>query len=290
MRNKFSEWIEQGIAPFHHEARETDTMFDPITQTYNKFWGLATDTCMSVTEAGRRIISGSLISDTSLVGQHKKNRLKYCYEYNNVDFRHSGFHNLVQFLEWAGLCIKPSSINSQFCWECVPMADGEICVGRNCEIELAESCDSLMPVYSNMYEKTPGAVVSVINNAETLPDIINQMNESNNVIGDDWWVDVSSGGNVVYSKIGNQTIILEMNGIGQKFECPELDNLLKINGLEDIFLISQPNGRGYYISSNDPKWLSVLRKKNCKITNPEFRNASPDEKFQVIQNMINSIS
>ena len=67
MLNRFKQMIDAGTAPgpykdnvIGNDVPETDY----ICRVYNNFWSVVTDTHMSMTEDGRRVVTGSFISKT----------------------------------------------------------------------------------------------------------------------------------------------------------------------------------------------------------------------------------
>lgn len=69
--NRFKQMIEQGIA--RGPWRESENVLpndtpetDYICRTYNNFWGIVTDTHMSVMEDGNRVITGSFVAKTKV--------------------------------------------------------------------------------------------------------------------------------------------------------------------------------------------------------------------------------
>ena len=63
MRDKFSELIKQGVAEFNYTPISKNVPeADPICRMYNNIFSIPTDTHMSITDNGDRVITGHMIN------------------------------------------------------------------------------------------------------------------------------------------------------------------------------------------------------------------------------------
>ena len=111
MRNKFSEWVEQGIAKFDYipilpESSETDI----ICKTYNNVFAMALDTHMSMLEDGRRIITGHNVATKNW--EYFIN----CCRWGGMDFTDSGLYTVNCYLRDQGLEGRREMINGDIVW------------------------------------------------------------------------------------------------------------------------------------------------------------------------------
>lgn len=67
MLKRFKQMIDNGVAPgpYKNDVISNDTPeTDYICRVYNNFWSVVTDTHMSMTDDGRRVVTGSFITRT----------------------------------------------------------------------------------------------------------------------------------------------------------------------------------------------------------------------------------
>lgn len=98
MRNKFTDLMTNGVASFNYTpitSELPDT--DPISRMYNNIFSIPTDTHMSITSNGERVITGHMINT------RKWETFCCSLIWGGVDFRTSGFWSLCDFLYKHGL-------------------------------------------------------------------------------------------------------------------------------------------------------------------------------------------
>lgn len=126
MRNKFTDLMNSDIASFKYTpitSDEPDT--DPICRTYNNIFSIPTDTHMSITADGERVITGHMINT-----QHWGDFCcSYCW--GAVDFRTSGTWSLCEFLYRNGLKGETATLNGDVVYKIVPRDSDEECPGCN---------------------------------------------------------------------------------------------------------------------------------------------------------------
>lgn len=120
MRNLFSEYIRAGVASPQNYREYFTNEKDKMIVMYNNIWGACTDTCMSLTNRGRRIVTGGLFDypvDTS--GFNPRYNVLYDNPRPDIDVRPSGFLNLDHFARRYGMRIILTIFNESPCWEFV---------------------------------------------------------------------------------------------------------------------------------------------------------------------------
>lgn len=122
MRDKFSDLIKNGIADFHYTPLTSDKPdTDPICRTYNNIFSIPSDTHMSITADGERVITGHMINT-----QHWGDFCcSWCW--GAVDFRTSGVWCLCDFLYKNGLKGEIASLNGDVVYKIVAREPGEKC-------------------------------------------------------------------------------------------------------------------------------------------------------------------
>lgn len=110
MRNKFSEWVEQGIAKFDYTPILPEMHHkDPICLEYNNIFSMALDTHMSLLEDGRRIITGHN------VGTDKWNYFMNCSHWGGINFcENHNYFTLRGFLQNNNLVDTYGLINGDY--------------------------------------------------------------------------------------------------------------------------------------------------------------------------------
>lgn len=107
MRNKFSELIKDGVASFNYTPITSslpDT--DPICRYYNNVFSIPTDTHMSITDDGERIITGHMINTD-------KWEVFCCAQnWGAVVFKTAGVWSFCDFLHRNGLKGEKSILNN----------------------------------------------------------------------------------------------------------------------------------------------------------------------------------
>lgn len=121
MRDKFTEWIEQGVASFEYtpicgELPEQDS----ICRFYNNVFGATSDTHMACSPDGNRYITGRV------VGWEKKwSNFQHLPEFGGVTFKDSGFWCLSDFLWANGLEAMMNTLNGDTVAMVVPRTKSE---------------------------------------------------------------------------------------------------------------------------------------------------------------------
>lgn len=107
MRNKFTDLINAGVADFTYYTPLTSDMpdTDPISRMYNNIFSIPTDTHMSITDDGDRVITGHMINTMDW-----ENFCCSCV-WRGVNFKTTGFWSLCDFLYKNGLKGSKISLN-----------------------------------------------------------------------------------------------------------------------------------------------------------------------------------
>lgn len=121
-RDKFTQWIEQGITGFfrHDPVAPSVPTSCPITRRYNNAWGALTDTHASVVcgkNGGYKII----ITGTFISRPGKWNSLLYAANWGGFVFASTGYTTLADFLHRNHLDYQLVIINGQDAIELVPV-------------------------------------------------------------------------------------------------------------------------------------------------------------------------
>lgn len=119
MRNKFSEWIDAGIAKFEYTPTLPEiSQTDPVCTQYNNIFGMALDTHMSLLEDGRRIITGHNVAT------QKWRYFINCSQWGGMNFADAGYWSVNDFLGRFNLGGIESVVNGDIVWlveECLPV-------------------------------------------------------------------------------------------------------------------------------------------------------------------------
>ena len=111
MRNKFSEWVDAGIARFEYTPILPEvSQNDPICMQYNNIFSMALDTHMSLLEDGRRIITGHNVAT------QKWRYFVNCSQWGGMNFADAGYWSVNDFLSRFNLGGKESVINGDIVW------------------------------------------------------------------------------------------------------------------------------------------------------------------------------
>lgn len=275
MRNRFSELVNQGVASFQHQAVAPETpTTGPICRTYNSLWGALTDTHMSYVN-GENIITGTFVGDPQ-----NWTKLLYAGNWGGCNICQSGFCSLADFLSSCGMQAVYTPINGQPALKLVQVDRQEPCKGMEC------TC------YTTSESKIPqnvarlGAVQECFDEATTLFEAAERMNESRAVLGNKWTVYE----NKIIGNINGQNIILEMNfDTGVKVENDMLQELLSDEGIGELYLRQFKSF--FAVDSDDRKWQSLLRKNQYNsISAKKFDDLTPVQWLDAIKDVINTIS
>lgn len=244
MRSKFSELVKFGVASRHYDDIAPDTAGScNICRAYNNLWGVLTDTHMSCFPDGRRIITGTLISN-----QEKWNNLLYYCTWGGVRFATSGWTSLSEFFYAFDLEPKLVELNGQ---PAIELIDCEDC---DCPCDCVQ-CAS----YTTTESRIPQPIDKLGNVKEclkcgSLKGIIEALNRSDEVVGEHWHM---SGNKIIGSAFGTTVIIEASFDTGEKCDWPELDELFAQEGLTGLYYRKFP--RYYALDSDDKKWQKLLR-------------------------------
>lgn len=182
MRNRFTEWINSGIASFKHV--NTKQNVDDFCRMYNNVFGLATDTHMALSEDGDYIITGHIINTP------KWDLFLYSPIWGNVKFGDAARRNCwtpCEFFSENGLCGDKTFINGDVAYVLKP-----------CEHAGTESPCPICPTSYHTHESlTPQPIRNLTFNnskldilecfkSKTLKEVALKLNESLNIKGDNW--------------------------------------------------------------------------------------------------------
>ena len=178
MRNKFSELLATGVANFNYTPITSDQPdTDPICRIYNNIFSIPSDTHMSITADGERIITGHMINT-----QHWKDFCcSFCW--GAVDFRHAGTWSVAEFLYKNGLKGEITSLNGDVVYKITdrsPDDECQACALTPCQCNTLES-QIPMPITTITTTGNKMHVIECFNN-----DVINNLNESTYIKGCNW--------------------------------------------------------------------------------------------------------
>lgn len=274
MRNKFTELISAGVAAFNSTpiAQETP-QYCPVCHTYNNVWGIITDTHMSCLENGRRVITGTFVSDPA-----KWTKLLYSQFWGGVRFDTAGYMSLSEFLYNHGLDAVVVDLNGQPAMELVPCDDCPVS-GIACKVYTTTETKFPQPI------ERLGAVRECFE-ADTLSKVAKKLNASIKVPGNHWHVCEDK---IVGSAYG-MTVILDMSfDKGTKVDCQELTGMFESEGMGNLFFRKFP--RYFALDSDDRKWQAVLREnENNRVFVKNFEDLSPKDWFEEAKVIIETIS
>lgn len=275
MRNQFSELIKQGVARFQSQPIANETPCnDELVRLYNAYWGMATDSHMTLTPDGTYVITGRIVQDpvkwtTLLTGAF----------WGGVRWSDSGFYSLSELFGKLNYQLQVSSHNGEPCLILVKCPDDK------CEFECPKS-------YTTTESKIPhpigelGPIGEMIEHSNDAKDLINNLNNSKTIFGDRWYIYENN----LMCSTNNATYILEnVCKNGQCIDCPDLKKNLEKEGLGDIKLVKV--GNHFRIDSDDPKWQRLLKNwKNNKINVKSYDDMTPEEWVDHIKWMVSELN
>lgn len=193
MRNKFTEWIEQGVAKFDYTPTNSDSQEDMICRMYNNIYAIPTDTHMSCLADGNRVITGHMINTPQW------EKFKYSQIWKFVDFTTSGSGSLCEFLYKHNLCAQIDKLNGDVVCLVKPAEDCEAC----CK-DICCTTESKIP--------QPISIISKNNNSldvkecftNSIIETVENLNKSVKIKGSNWYAD----GSTIVGVVENKTIIL----------------------------------------------------------------------------------
>lgn len=210
MRDKFKDLMNSGFATFKYTALTSDKPDeDPICRTYNNIFSIPSDTHMSITADGDRVITGHMINT-----QHWGNFCCSCC-WGAVDFRTSGTWSLCEFLHRNGLKGEISTLNGDVVYKIVPREPDEKCAG--CELSTNNTTVRPGGYYTVGESKIPHPLAGLTMSGNPMhltecfgvdiDTVAKKMNESCWVRGNNW---VPFEDKIV-GLVGNQVYILNLD-------------------------------------------------------------------------------
>lgn len=194
MRNKFTEWIEQGVAKFDYTPIAQDIPEqDIICRTYNNIFSIPTDTHMSCVN-GDRVITGHM------VGTPQWEKFICACNWGAINFKTSGYWCLCDFLDKMGLKGVMGVLNGDTVFRVIP--------------KLQETASLEMPgSYTTSESRIPQPITTITTNnrIETVKEcyiaenVAEALNKSPYIIGENW---IEYNGMII-GMIGNKTIYLK---------------------------------------------------------------------------------
>lgn len=195
MRNKFTEWIEQGVAKFEYTHTNNSLPEDDfICRTYNNIYAIPTDTHMSCLDDGNRVITGHMI-DTPQWELFCQNSI-----WKFVDFRDSGVGSLCQFLYNNGLQGSVQYLNNDVVYMVKPFEDKEMPYTPVCY-----TSESKIPQPISILSKNNNSLDIQECFTNSLVETLNNLNESVKVKGNEW----ISDGEKIIGIVGDKIIFIK---------------------------------------------------------------------------------
>lgn len=275
MRSKFTDLVNAGVAGFHNTPIAPETpQYCPVCHTYNNVWGVITDTHMSCLPDGRRVITGTFVSDPK-----KWTQLMYASFWGGVRFDTTGYMSLSEFLYRNGLDTFITNINGQPAMELIPC---EECAVTDIKCSSYTTTETKFPQPINRL----GGVLECLELSGSLSEAVRRMNVSIKVPGNHWHVHE----NKIVGQAYGQNVILEVSfDKGTKVDCPELAKLLSDEGIGELFYRQFP--RYFALDSDDKKWQALLRKNDDnKIFARSFDELTPQQWFEEAKAIIVTIN
>ena len=184
MRNKFTEWINAGVArAFYQPDRvHVDRALEPFTaamiSTYNNIWGMPTDTQMSKLSDGRLVITGRFVNSNDW-GDFVQSSHWFA-----VDFTHAGVWNLECWLSGFNKTLIRDVCGAEPCWKVVDFVEPE---NPMVAVSVTTS-ESKMPNFINFLEHQPGSIQDILDRGGDHTEIAASLNESLKVKGNTWYM------------------------------------------------------------------------------------------------------
>lgn len=258
MRDKFTELVNKGVASFHHEPIAQGTPeLDPVVRLYNMYWGAATDSHMSITPEGRRIITGHLIQNP-----RKWTDLVLLDHWGGIEWWQSGYRTLGEFLQFNCLEPRVSTHENDKCIELVPAE----C--HPAQFECPSCCvtsESAMPIRITGIGNAD-AIRDIFSNSHNAKELAESLNNSDKVVGKNWFVYE----NKVACPVNRKTYIIEMRvNNGNIIQDEEFRKLMDAEGLEAVQLVQYD--KFFRLESEDKKWQAMFKGwKDNKIRETSF--------------------
>ena len=211
--DKFSELIAKGVAKFEHTPVAPVTPETcPICRAYNNTFGASSDTHMSHLEDGRIVVTGHIISDP-----RKFDRFIYSSVWGGVNFVHSGYWSFSDFLYKHNLVGSYDVLNGDNVYIMHPVEE------KNAEgVPEEKCCDACAPVSAASFITSESIIpqngrflsrhcdlMEVASCTDENPfKMVKAMNESINVLGNNWVVTNLSDGTHIVGYFNHKTYIL----------------------------------------------------------------------------------
>ena len=280
MRNKFSELVAQGVAPFHHEpiAGGVPEPLDTITRLYNIYWGAATDTHMSVTPEGRRIITGHFTAN-----RDKWDMFKMSSVWGGIEWCQTGYCTLGTFFSAMHLCDQLSTHNGEVCVELVP-CDPQAPCAYNCP-SCCCTTESSIPQPIAMLGNV-NVLESIFSTARNDRELINALNESSQVVGEQWFI---TNGKIGCPYNGTTYIVESGANTGTVIDDPEFRKLMDAEGLADVNLVQY--NKYFRLESDAKDWKNMFKGwRENKIINRSFDERTPEDWVEQIKWMLSTFN
>lgn len=206
MRNRFTEWISQGIASFKRvkTIQETPEQ-DPICRLYNNLFGMVSDTHMSCTEEGYRVITGHIINTENW------DKFLYAPQWGGVPMKEPNVNkpswwSLCGFLSKLKLRGQVETLNGDIVYKIYPCEDSEDCCGTPLCQDCCVTSESKIPRPIAMISTT-GSKLHVLEcyaKSNNKNEVANKLNESLNIKGNNWF----AYNDKIYGLIGDTVYII----------------------------------------------------------------------------------
>lgn len=283
MRNKFSDLINSGVASFHHEPiapklpNNTGFAGDYMSRIYNMYWGAATDSHMSVTQEGRRLIKGRITQDPC-----KWQDLMYCNHWGGIDWCQSGYCSLAEFLSQLSMRAVIAEHNGEQGIEIIPC---EQCPAQFTAPRAVTTTESKIPQPIRVLGDT-NAIQEAFENAHNREQLVENLNNSKWIAGEKWFVYENTVACSYNTPCGQITYIMEVNiNRGNIIEDEEFVKLMKDEGLDALKLVQYD--KYFRLESDDKKWAALLNKwKDNKIKEKSFDAMTPRDWVDQIKYML----
>lgn len=202
MRNKFTELINQGVAPFEYTPIAPNMPEqDYICRFYNNVWSIPSDTHMHLLEDGTRVITGHMIANNE-----KWKSFVCASSWGAVTFKTTGYWSLCNFLQENGLCGDFGVLNGDVVYVVKPIEELNSPVEDTYDVPTS---------YTTTESQIPQPLADLVVDRDTLKiraayknnnlyDIANALNENLYIKGTEWTVN----GNKLMCPIGNKICIL----------------------------------------------------------------------------------
>lgn len=192
--DRFSELIAKGVARFEYRpvAQEVPEQC-PVCRAYNNIFGAATDTHMSCQDDGTKVITGHIIADKT-----KFDKFICSFQYNGVNFMHSGCHGFYDFMVQHKLCGHYDILNGDPVYILSPVDLGQAepcCLGGADKCRTANvTAEGLFPINIRFISRRANIEDVLDCLTENNYDTAKKLNENRNIFGCNWQVaDLSEG-------------------------------------------------------------------------------------------------